>query len=83
MKGIVCAAIFELLPDLLAHFDSKLGCDGNIAEIEEFMQVGSKKQSICGSVWTRLGKRLDMGGFQSRKRPLAGDGTSTSIGICD
>ena len=64
VQFIVVPAVIELLLDAAAHFEAKIGRDGDIARIEQAMDVAPKQESI-GPRLAAVAVGTDMRRFES------------------
>ena len=74
---------FELVVDLTvlvftgepgAHAEAVVRCDGDVAPVEQAVEVGTKEEAVRDVVRTTGGIRNDVGSLQGGERVLARDG---------
>ena len=64
VEGVISPTILEVAAQSLAHFEAQAWRHGHIAQIEQAMQVRTKKESVADLVHTALSVRLDVGGLE-------------------
>src|ERR1035438_1291348 len=75
------AAIFKFLSDAATYFHVIVEGDREIAQIEQVVKIGSKKDPIPNLVRAIFCVRANVAGFQCRKRPLSGYGAASRVGV--
>ncbi len=60
MQLVVVPAVVELLPDPATHLEVQAGGHGDIARIEQAVNIASQQQAIAGLVLTPLAVRADL-----------------------
>jgi len=82
MKLVVLLTIVVVLFEALA--DDKpvaVGVNGDIAGVEQLVDVGTQEDAVGDVVGVRVGPLDDMRGFKDGQRMFATDSTLTMIGI--
>lgn len=75
------AAILEFFPDAAAHPNAVVRSHGNVAKVEEIMQVGAQQETISNLMRASLRVGTNVSGFESGQCFLARNRTATRIGI--
>jgi len=83
MKGIIISAILKFFLKAATDFDAVVGGNSDVATVEKPVDIASKQQAVMDGMRAALSIRLDMGGFESRKRMLFGNRAGASVGIRD
>jgi len=74
----IVVVFFEALAD---HKPIAVRVDGDIAGIEQLVDIGTQEDAVGDVVGVRVGPLDDMRGFKNWQRVLPADGTLTMIGI--
>ena len=83
MKQVVLLAVVEFLVDPPTDFDAVVRRDGEVATVEQPVEIAAQKKSIVDAVPTfgRIGP--DMRCLKNRKNLLPGDGTPALVRVCN
>lgn len=79
--AVVVAAIFEFLLDAAADFDMHIRGDGDVAFVEQGVEIAAEEQAIADEVLAAFGVGLDMGGVEGGEGFLAGHGAAALVGV--
>ena len=80
MKRVVRASVCEVLTKPSPDFEPEVRCDGDIALIEQAMEICPQKETVRNFMRTVETIRFDVRGFEYRKRMLLGDGAAAVVG---
>jgi len=83
VQVIVDHTIVELVPDLRTDTESKVRRHGDVALIEEPMDIAPHKDAVLHLVRLELRKRAYVGRVERRQRFLAGDRAAAAIRVHD
>ena len=81
VQGVVAVAVVVIEFQPRTHFDSVLWRDGDVALIEQSVQVGPEENPVADFMWAVLRIWLEMGRFQRRQGMLVRYGAGSGIGI--
>jgi hypothetical protein len=81
MEWIIRPAIFEFVFEATADFNAIFRGNGDIAAVEEAVEIAAKEDAVVYGVRPALVKRLDVGGFERREGMLLCYRTCTEVGI--
>ena len=74
VEGHVGLAIVEIVLEPVADEEAAVGGDGDVAGIEEAVDVGAQEEAIVETVLASVSDRPDVGGVQDGEGFLAGHG---------
>lgn len=83
VHGVILAPVLEFLADAPAHLETPVRRHRDIAAIEQLVNIAAEQKAVADFVRAALAVGADMGRFQGRQRPLAGDGAAAIVGIGD
>lgn len=81
MERIVRPAILEVFSKSCTDFQLVIGCHGDVARVEEPMNVRAKQQTIGGFMRAFGSERFDVRSFERRQRVLARHGASSIVHV--
>ena len=82
MVAVVVTAVVEFFFDAAADFDVHVGGDGDVAFVEQGVEVAAEEEAIANEVLSAFGVGLDMCGIERGEGALVGHGTAAFVGIC-
>jgi hypothetical protein len=74
-------AVGELFLEALADEEAVVGIDGQVASIEEGVEIRAKEKSVANLMPSPVCVGPDVGGLENRKGLLFGHRAPTAIGI--
>ncbi len=86
VKWIVCPPVLEIVFESAAYFDPIFRCDGDVAAVEEAMEIASEQEAVIHRVGAAFIEWLDVGGLESGQRMFIRTGyreAVVSTGIWD
>lgn len=83
MVAVVVAAVVELLLDAAADFDMHRGGDGDVAFVEQGVEIAAEEQPVADEVLAAFGVGLDVCGIERGEGALVGHGAAAIVGIRD
>jgi len=81
VKWVVAPPIVVVAAQTRAHFETELGCDGEVASVEEPMEICSEQESIANIMRTVVGIRADVRRLEGGKRMLFSDGAGARVRV--
>ena len=80
---VVLAPIVVVVLQARAHFKHEVGCDRDVAKVEEPVHIRSQQDAVACVMGTALTERPDVCRLENRQRVLMGDSACTVIGSND
>ena len=80
---VVVAAVFEFFFDAAADFDVHVRGDGDVAFVEQGVEIAAEEQAVAYEVFAAFGVGLDVGGVEGGEGFLAGHGAAALVGVRD
>ena len=81
--AVVVAAVVELFFDAAADLDMHRRGDGDVAFVEQGVEVAAEEKAITDEVLAAFGVGLDVCGIERGEGSLVGHGAAALVGICD
>ena len=81
--AVVIAAVIELFFDAAAYFDVHGRGDGDVAFVEQCVEVAPEKQAIADEVLAAFGVGLDVRGIEGGESAFVGHGAAAFVGVRD
>lgn len=83
VEWVVGSAVVVVVLEAATDLEMMMAGDGNVALVEEAVNVGTQEQAVGDGVLPSFGVGFDMGGLKHGQGMLVGDGTGSLVGIGD
>lgn len=83
MERIIRSPVLEFIFQAAADFNAIFRRDGDIAAVEETVEIATKKEAVVDGMRTAFIKGLDMSCLEGRKRMFLGNSAGATIGVGD
>src|SRR5437762_832149 len=78
---VIVTAVLELFLDSAAHLEVRVGRDGDVAGVEEFVDVRAKEDSVVERVLMDVAVVADVRGLERGKRLLVRHRAAPAVGV--
>jgi len=76
-------AVFEIVLQLATHPEAMVGSDGDVAAVEEAVDIGSEKEAVIDSMCSAVSDGSNVGRLQYREGLLLRDRAPALVGVRD